>query len=89
MFLVETWLVEARLVGIRDSLQFGHHYGVPKINHGSGLAIFWKKDFDLRVVSSSLNCIDTIIFGDTNKAWRFTGFMEFWRLTVARIHGIY
>ena len=89
MFLVETWLVEARLIGIRDSLQFDHHYGVPKINHGGGLAIFWKKDFDLRVVSSSLNCIDTIIFGDTNKAWRFTGFMEFWRLTVARIHGIY
>ena len=55
-------------------LQFSHHYGVSKINHGGGLAIFWKKDFDLRVVSSSLNRIDTIIFGDTDKAWRFMGF---------------
>ena len=74
VFLAEIWLVEARLVGICDSLQFGHHYGVLKINHGGGLAIFWKKYFDLRVVSSSLNHIDTIIFGGTNKAWRFMGF---------------
>ena len=47
VFLAETWLVKARLAGIRDSLQFGYHYGVSKINHGGGLAIFWKKYFDL------------------------------------------
>ena len=74
VFLAETWLVEARLAGIRDSLQFGHYYGVSKVNHGGGLALFWKKDFDLQVVSSSLNHIDTVIFGGTDKAWRFTGF---------------
>ena len=34
----------------------------------------WKKDFDLWVVSSSLNHIDTVICGGTEKAWRFTGF---------------
>ena len=73
-FLAETWLVEARLVSIRDSLQFGHYFGVSKVNYGGGLYLFWKKDFDLRVVSSSLNHIDTVICGGTEKAWRFTGF---------------
>ncbi|KAL4653447.1 hypothetical protein ACB092_01G304100 [Castanea dentata] len=70
VFLDETWLVEARLAGIRDSLQFSHYYGVSKVNHGGGLTLFWKKDFMLRVVSSSLNHIDAVIF----EAWRFTGF---------------
>lgn len=74
MFLAETWLVEARLVGIRSSLQFGHYYGVSKVNHDGGLALFWKKYFKLRVVSSSLNHIDTVIFKGTDKAWRFTSF---------------
>ena len=74
MFLAETWLVEARLASIRDSLQFDHYYGVSKVNHGGGLALFWKKDFDLWVVSSSLIHIDTVICEGTEKAWRFTGF---------------
>ena len=74
VFLAETWLVEARLAGIRDSLQFSHYHGVSKVNHGGGLALFWKKYFNLRVVSSSTNQIDTVIFEGTDKAWRFTGF---------------
>ena len=74
VFLAETWLVEARLASIRDSLQFGHYHGVSKLNRGGGLALFWKKDFDLRVVSSSINYINAVIFGGTEKAWRFTGF---------------
>ena len=40
VFLAETWLVEARLAGIRDSLQFGHYHCVSKVNHGGGLALF-------------------------------------------------
>ena len=74
MFLAETWLVEARLVGIRDSLQFGQYHSVSKVNHGGGLALFWKKDFNLPVVSSSINHIDAVIFEGTDKAWRFTSF---------------
>ena len=74
VFLAETWLVEAKLASIRDSLHFGHYYGVSKVNHGGGLALFWKKDFSVRVVSASLNHIDAVIFEGTDKAWRFTGF---------------
>lgn len=40
VFLVETWLEEARLGSIRDSLQFGHYFGVSRITRGGGLAIF-------------------------------------------------
>ena len=60
-FLAETWLDKARLVSIRDSLQFGHHHGVSKITRGGGLALFWKKNFELHIESSSLNYIDALI----------------------------
>ena len=74
VFLAETWLDEARLGPIRDSLQLGHHHGVSKITHGGGLALFWKKDFNVSVESSSLNHIDVVINKGKEKAWRFTGF---------------
>ena len=74
MFLAETWLDEARLGFIRDSLQFGHHHGVSKITRGGGLALFWKKDFNVSVESSSLNHIDVVINKGKEKAWCFTGF---------------
>ena len=60
-FLAETWLDKARLVSIRDSLQFGHHQGVSKITRGGSLPLFWKKNFDLHIESSSLNYIDALI----------------------------
>ena len=47
------WLDEARLVSIRDSLQFGHHHEVSKVSRGGGLALFWKKNFDLHIESFS------------------------------------
>ena len=74
MFLAETWLDEARLGPIRDSLQLGHHHRVSKITRGGGLALFWKKDFNVYVESSSLNHIDVVINKGKEKAWRFTGF---------------
>ena len=74
MFLAETWLDEAKLVSIRDSLQFGHHRGVSKITHGGGLALFWKKNFDLHIESFSLTHIDVLINKGKENVWRFTGF---------------
>ena len=53
MFLGETWLEEARLSNIRDSLQFGHYHGVSRITRGGGLALFWKNGFTLDVESLS------------------------------------
>ena len=61
VFLAETWLEEARLGTIRDSLQFNHYHGVSRITRGGGLAIFWKNGFNLEVESSSQNHIDVVI----------------------------
>ena len=74
VFLAETWLDEARLIGIKESLKFGHYHGVSKVNRGGGLALFWKQDFDLHVESSSLNHIDALINRGKELAWCFTSF---------------
>ena len=73
MFLAKTWPVEARLTSVCDSLQFDHYHGVSKINHGGGLTLFWKNDFDIQVISSSFNHIDVVVCRGTDKAWRFIG----------------
>ena len=74
MYMAGTWLDEFRLVGLHDSLRFGHHHGVARVSRGGGLVLFWKKDFDLQVMSSSLNHIDTLINRGKENVWRFTGF---------------
>ena len=74
MFLAKTWLDEFRLVGLRDSFRFGHHHGVSRSTHGGGLVMFWKKDLDLQVMSSSHNHIDALINRGKENGWRFTGF---------------
>ena len=63
VFLAKTWLDDTRLSGIRDSLRFGHYHGVSRLTRGGGLVMFWKKDFDLQVLSSSHNHIDVLING--------------------------
>ena len=89
VFLAETLLDEARLSSICDSLQFGHYHGVSKISHGGGLALFWKKDFQLSIESSSQNHVDVVINKGRENAWRFIGIyrapethlrMETWNL---------
>ena len=89
VFLAETWLDDIRLSGIRDSLRFGHYHGVSRLTRGGGLVMFWKKDFDLQVMSSSHNHIDVLINGGKENVWRFIGFygapetqhhMESWNL---------
>ena len=44
VFLVETWLLNARLGGIKEKLRMGDFFGVSRVSSGGGLALFWKKD---------------------------------------------
>ena len=74
VFLAETWLDDSRLAGLRDSLRFSHHHGVSRITRGGGLVVFWKKDFDLQVMSSSKNHIDVLINRGKENVWRFMSF---------------
>ena len=43
VFLAETYLLNARLGGIKETLQMGDFFGVSKVSLGGGLALFWKK----------------------------------------------
>ena len=74
MFLVETWLLNARLGGIKEKLRMGDFFGVSRFSLGVGLALFWKKDVMVDVESSSLNHIDVLINEGKDDEWRFTGF---------------
>ena len=74
VFLAETWLLNARLGGIKETLQMGDFFGVSKVSLGGGLALFWKKGVEVDVESSSLNHIDVLINKGKEDEWRFTGF---------------
>ena len=50
VFVVKTWLVEARLKVFLKNLNFGNIHVVSKINQGGGLVLLWRVDVQLRVV---------------------------------------
>ena len=61
MFLAETWLLKARLGGIKETLQMRDFFGVSKVSLGGVLTLLWKKDVVVDVESSSLNHINVLI----------------------------
>ena len=61
VFLAETWLDEARLNSLLQNFVCDQKFVVSKINQGGGLALLWRFDFDVKVVSSSLNHTDAVI----------------------------
>ena len=74
VFIAETWLVEARLKVLLKNLKFRNMHVVSKETQEGGLVLLWRGDVQLRVVSSSLNHVDTIINEGKDNTWRFTGF---------------
>ena len=74
LFIVETWVDEARLITVMRNFDYEHKWIVPREGRGGGLAFFWKSSINLSVEDSSKYCIDTIIDKNIDNAWRFTGF---------------
>ena len=74
VFLAGTWLLNAMLGGIKETLQMGDFFGVSKVSLGSGLTLFWKKGVVVDIESSSLNHIDVLINKGKEDEWMFTGF---------------
>ena len=66
MFLVETWMDEARLIFIQDCLKFKHRFIAPRRNKIGGLVMYWKEEFDLTIETFSKNHIDAT-FAKTRK----------------------
>ena len=74
MFIAETWADEARLKVLKTTLLFYDMFGVPRVNRGGVLVLFWKNSIKVSVKTSSKNHIDSIIGEGSKGAWRFTGF---------------
>lgn len=74
MFLVETWLIEARLVGVLRKLKQKNNHYMWSDNRGGDLMLHWREDVDMIVVGSSLNHINALINDGQDNSWRFSSF---------------
>ena len=74
VFIVETWLEEARLPGVLKKLNFKSSHCVSRENRGGGLVLLWNSELDVCVEMSTLYHIDAIINKGKADAWGFTGF---------------
>ena len=54
--------------------QMRNSFVVPRLNRGGGLALLWRENLKLDVLTSLERHIDTIIDFRMDDAWRFTGF---------------
>lgn len=61
MFLMETKRQDEAVFSLYKDIEFVYHYTVPPVGLSGGLALSWKKDVKLEVLSSSANVIDTIL----------------------------
>lgn len=65
---------EVRLRLLLRNFDLGQKHVVSKINQGGGLVLLWKSNFDISVVTSSLNHINAMINEGKENSWRFTRF---------------
>uniref|UniRef100_A0A803N5M7 Reverse transcriptase zinc-binding domain-containing protein n=1 Tax=Chenopodium quinoa TaxID=63459 RepID=A0A803N5M7_CHEQI len=94
VFLLETKLKGKEYESIKRKLNFDHFVCVDYSGEGrhrsGGLAMFWKDDLDLNLVSSSLNHMDFTLTTDNGLIWLLTSIYGFpdkdrkketWKLT--------
>ena len=62
------------MLWVQDRIQFDRCFTVPTDGRGRGLALLWKRGIDVWVDSFSGYHIDSIIQGDSDLAWRLSGF---------------
>nr|GMC73286.1 uncharacterized protein LOC109188615 [Ipomoea batatas]GMC77611.1 uncharacterized protein LOC109188615 [Ipomoea batatas] len=60
---------------IRRRLGFDYLFTVDSVGLSGGLALIWKKELEISILSHSVNHIDTSVrTATTSPIWRFTGF---------------
>ena len=74
VFLMETKVDKEVVQRISRKMQYPNFFIVPCHNKGGGLALLWKDDFMLDVLTSSDNHIDGVVDQGMNDASRFIGF---------------
>lgn len=75
IFISETKISNTQTVQrIADSFKFEHAYTVPAQGTSSGLALLWKDEMDVQVVTASANYISAMILNDPEQnPWFLTG----------------
>ena len=74
VFLMETKVDTDVIEKISRKIQYKNYFVVPRHNRGGGLALLWKEDFAMKVLTSSDTHIDGVVDQGMDDAWRFTGF---------------
>ena len=74
VFLMETKVDKEVVQRISRKMQYPNFFVVPCHNKGGGLALLWKDDFMLDVLTSFDNHIDGVVDQGMNDASRFIGF---------------
>ena len=74
VFLMETKVEKVTIERICRKLKFVNFFVVPRVNQGGGLALLWRENINLAVLTSSDRHIDASIDFGMDDAWRFTGF---------------
>lgn len=74
VFLIETKVEKEVIARISQKMQFANFFVVPRHNRGGGLALLWKDDRDLDVLTSFDNHINEAVNQGNDDAWCFMGF---------------
>lgn len=74
LFLLETKICNTlQIQSIARGIHFDHVHAVPANGSSGGLAISWKQDLDLHVVTSSSNFISIMVLNNlTEHPWQLT-----------------
>lgn len=83
VFLSETCLDDSNISFLKSILGFENGIGIGRKGHGGGIALMWRIDAKVQVLSYSRFHIDARI-GDVVNNWRLTGF--YGRLEIENRH---
>ncbi|GLT94942.1 hypothetical protein SLE2022_126530 [Rubroshorea leprosula] len=74
VFLCETLLDQKGMEKVRRRLGFNHCFVVDNLGRSGGLAVLWKSDTKLSLLSFSQNHIDMEVEGMGASSWHFTSY---------------
>lgn len=77
IFLSKTLVKKKRVEIVSKKLGFVKHFAVDAQGHSGGLALFWKNEGGVNILSSCSNFIDCECSHETLGKWRYTGYYGF------------